>query len=72
MRIPTVTRYNESGDFVNINVGDAANLEYYAQLGYKFSEQQKPKSEPETGPEEIEETEDEEKPRRGRPAQKKR
>lgn len=72
MRIPTVTRYNESGDFVNINVGDDANLAYYAQLGYKFSELPKPKQEPKSEPEEIEETEDEEKPRRGRPAQKKR
>lgn len=70
MIIPTVARYNESGDCVKVNVGDDENLAYYAGIGYKFDEQPKQKPTPE--PEEIEDTEDEEKPRRGRPAQKKR
>ena len=72
MRIPTIARYNESGECVKVNVGDAENLAYYANLGYKFSELPKPKQEPKSEPEEVEESEDEEKPRRGRPAQKKR
>lgn len=68
MEIQVITKYNEDGAAAVLNADDKEQQAQWAKIGYKFDEPPKPKK-AEKQEEPAEEEDD--KPRRGRPAAKK-